>query len=216
MRKLTFIGFFLLLLTSCISIQEAANVVEITQTHNRIAVLPIQATIERKIWMNQEKYAELNRIKSEQTQQRIYSQLEFYSRNGSIHAEIMSPDEVNALLHGSGYPNTALNNNALCSLLQVDAFIYGNILVLEPMNEATAMMLNSANPNFNAITNIVQLNLMLFDAKIGAQIWSSEEVNRGQMGSFKENMQRQVCRRAIRNLPHTLKKRRYKKAYANF
>lgn len=216
MRKLTFIGFFLLLLTSCISIQEAANVVEITQTHNRIAVLPIQATIERKIWMNQEKYAELNRIKSEQTQQRIYSQLEFYSRNGSIHAEIMSPNEVNALLHGAGYPNTALNNNALCSLLQVDAFIYGNILVLEPMNEATAMMLNSANPNFNAITNIVQLNLMLFDAKIGAQIWSSEEVNRGQMGSFKENMQRQVCRRAIRNLPHTLKKRRYKKAYANF
>lgn len=216
MRKLTFIGFFLLLLTSCISIQEAANVVEITQTHNRIAVLPIQATIERKIWMNQEKYAELNRIKSEQTQQRIYSQLEFYSRNGSIHAEIMSPDEVNALLHGAGYPNTSLNNNALCSLLQVDAFIYGNILVLEPMNEATAMMLNSANPNFNAITNIVQLNLMLFDAKIGAQIWSSEEVNRGQMGSFKENMQRQVCRRAIRNLPHTLKKRRYKKAYANF
>lgn len=216
MRKLTFIGFFLLLLTSCISIQEAANVVEITQTHNRIAVLPIQATIERKIWMNQEKYAELNRIKSEQTQQRIYSQLEFYSRNGSIHAEIMSPDEVNALLHGAGYPNTSLNNNALCSLLQVDAFIYGNILVLEPMNEVTAMMLNSANPNFNAITNIVQLNLMLFDAKIGAQIWSSEEVNRGQMGSFKENMQRQVCRRAIRNLPHTLKKRRYKKAYANF
>jgi hypothetical protein len=57
---------------------------------------------------------------------------------------------------------------------------------------------------------------MLYDAKSGWQIWSSEEVNRGQMGSIKENMQRQVCRRAILNLPHTLKKRRYKKAYSQF
>ena len=210
MYKFLLFIFILFVATGCISIQEAPNVVELSQAHNRIAILPIQATIERKIWMNQEKYTELNRIKSEQTQQRLYHQLEFYSRSGSVHAEIMSPDEVNAMLHGAGYPNSALNNNALCSLLQVDALVYGNIQVLEPMNEATAMMLNSANPNFNAITNIVQLNLMVYDAKSGRQIWSSEE------GSIKENMQRQVCRRAIRNLPHTLKKRRYKKAYSQF
>ena len=216
MYKFLLFIFILFVATGCISIQEAPNVVELSQAHNRIAILPIQATIERKIWMNQEKYTELNRIKSEQTQQRLYHQLEFYSRSGSVHAEIMSPDEVNAMLHGAGYPNSALNNNALCSLLQVDALLYGNIQVLEPMNEATAMMLNSANPNFNAITNIIQLNLMIYDAKSGRQIWSSEEVNRGQMGSIKENMQRQVCRRAIRNLPHTLKKRRYKKAYSQF
>lgn len=216
MLKFSIFSFILFVATSCISIQEASNVVELTQAHNRIAILPIQATIERKIWMNQEKYTELNRIKSEQTQQRLYRQLEYYSRSGSVHAEIMSPEEVNALLHGAGYPNTVLNNNALCSLLKVDALLYGNIQVLEPMNEATAMMLNANNPNFNAITNIVQLNLMLYDAKSGQQIWASEQVDRGQMGSIKENMQRQVCRRAIRNLPHTLKKRRYKKAYSQF
>ncbi|MEY3099623.1 MAG: hypothetical protein RIS63_516 [Bacteroidota bacterium] len=216
MYKFSLFIFILFVATSCISIQEASNVVELSQAHNRIAILPIQATIERKIWMNQEKYTELNRIKSEQTQQRLYRQLEFYSRSGSVHAEIMSPDEVNALLHGAGYPNTVLNNNALCSLLKVDALLYGNIQVLEPMNEATAMMLNANNPNFNAITNIVQLNLMLYDAKSGQQIWASEQVDRGQMGSIKENMQRQVCRSAIRNLPHTLKKRRYKKAYSQF
>ena len=163
MSKFLLYTFIFFVATSCISIQEAPNVVELSQAHNRIAILPIQATIERKIWMNQEKYTELNRNKSEQTQQRLYRQLEFYSRSGSVHAEIMSPDEVNAMLHGAGYPNSALNNNALCSLLQVDALLYGNIQVLEPMNEATAMMLNSANPSFNAITNIVQLNLMLYD-----------------------------------------------------
>lgn len=211
--------FLLLLISSfvlfsCVSVQEAQNVVELTQSHNRIAILPIQAMVERKIWMNQEKYDELCRIKSEETQQRLFRQLEFYSRSGALHAELISPDEVNSILFGAGYPNTNLNNNALCSLLQVDAIIYGNIQVREPMNEATAIMLNSMTSNTMMITNIVNLDLSLYDAKLGQQIWHTEQVNQGQMGSIKENMQRQVCRRAIRNLPYTLKKRRYKKAYA--
>ena len=213
MKPILLLLFLSTLLFSCISIQEIPAVVEISQLHQRIAVLPISATVERKIWMNQEKYLELNRLKSEETQQRVYNFMQFYSRNGSIHAEIMSPEEVNAMLHGAGYPNAALNNNALCSLLQVDAVIYGTLQVLEPINEATAIMLNSANSNVTAITNIVQLNLVLYDAKSAIQIWNSEQINQGQMGSIKENMQKQVCRKAVRNLPYNLKKKRYKKAY---
>jgi len=214
MKKLFLLLLSTYLLVSCVSVQEAQNVVELTQSHNRIAILPIQAMVERKIWMNQEKYDELCRIKSEETQQRLYRQLEYYSRSGALHAELMSPDEVNAILFGAGYPNTNLNNNALCSLLRVDAIIYGNIQVREPISEAAAVMLNNMASNSMMITNIVNLDLSLYDAKQGQQIWHTEQVNQGQMGSIKENMQRQVCRRAIRNLPYTLKKRRYKKAYA--
>jgi len=214
MKKLFLLLLSTYLLVSCVSVQEAQNVVELTQSHNRIAILPIQAMVERKIWMNQEKYDELCRIKSEETQQRLYRQLEGYSRSGALHAELMSPDEVNSILFGAGYPNTNLNNNALCSLLHVDAIIYGNIQVREPISEATAVMLNNMVSNSMMITNIVNLDLSLYDAKLGQQIWHTEQVNQGQMGSIKENMQRQVCRRAVRNLPYALKKRRYKKAYA--
>lgn len=214
MKKLFLLLLSTYLLVSCVSVQEAQNVVELTQSHNRIAILPIQAMVERKIWMNQEKYDELCRIKSEETQQRLFRQLEYYSRSGALHAELMSPDEVNSILFGAGYPNTNLNNNALCSLLQVDAIIYGNIQVREPISEATAVMLNNMVSNSMMITNIINLDLSLYDAKLGQQIWHTEQVNQGQMGSIKENMQRQVCRRAVRNLPYTLKKRRYKKAYA--
>ena len=214
MKKLFLLLLSTYLLVSCVSVQEAQNVVELTQSHNRIAILPIQAMVERKIWMNQEKYDELCRIKSEETQQRLYRQLEYYSRSGALHAELMSPDEVNSILFGAGYPNTNLNNNALCSLLQVDAIIYGNIQIREPINEATAVVLNTMTSNTMMITNIVNLDLSLYDAKQGQQIWHTEQVNQGQMGSIKENMQRQVCRRAVRNLPYALKKRRYKKAYA--
>lgn len=214
MKKLFLLLLSTYLLASCVSVQEAQNVVELTQSHNRIAILPIQAMVERKIWMNQEKYDELCRIKSEETQQRLYRQLEYYSRSGALHAELLSPDEVNSILFGAGYPNTNLNNNALCSLLQVDAIIYGNIQVREPISEATAVMLNNMVSNSMMITNIINLDLSLYDAKLGQQIWHTEQVNQGQMGSIKENMQRQVCRRAVRNLPYALKKRRYKKAYA--
>ncbi len=214
MYKFTLIAFLILIATSCVSVQEVPNVVAVTQSHTRIAVLPIQATVERKIWMSQEKYLELNRLKSEETQQRVYRYLQFYSRNGSLHAEVMSPEEVNSMLHGAGYPNTNLNNNALCSLLHVDAIIYGQIQILEPISEAAAMAFSSmSNNNTTIITNIVELDLMLYDANSATQIWDSEQINRGQMGSIKENMQKQVCRRAVRNMPYNLKKNRYKKAY---
>jgi hypothetical protein len=201
------------ILTSCVAVQEAQNVVELSQMHNRIAVVPIDATVERKLWMNQEKYNELNLSKSEETQQRIYNFMQFYSRNGSIHAEIMSPEEVNSILRGAGFPNTKFTNNDLCSLLRVDAIIYGQIEVREPVSEVTAMAISNTYSNAMVITNIVQLTLNLYDAKSATQIWNTQQVNRGQMGSIKENMQRQVCRRAVRNLPYNLKKRRYKKAY---
>lgn len=201
------------LLFSCVSVQEVPDVVGISQAHNRIAVLPIDATVERKIWMTQDKYNELNKSKSEETQQRIYNFMQFYSRNGSIHAEIMSPDEVNSILHGAGFLSTKFTNNDLCSLLRVDAIIYGRIDVREPVSEVTAMAINNTYSNAMVITNIVELTLNLYDANSATQIWNTQQINRGQMGSIKENMQRQVCRRAVRNLPYNLKKNRYKKAY---
>jgi hypothetical protein len=200
-------------LTACVSVQEAPNIVELTQEHTRIAIMPISATLERKIWMNQDKYNELCRIKSEETQQRLYRQLSFYARSGALHAELMTPDEVNSILFGAGYPITPKTNNDLCSLLNVDALVFGNIQVLEPISEATAIMLNSANPNFTAITNVVNLNLSIYDAKRAEQIWNGQTSLHGQYGSIKENMQRKAIRRMVRNVPHTLKKRRYKKAY---
>lgn len=213
MKQLFFLLSLITLLASCVSVQEVPDVVGISQMHNRIAVLPIDAHVERKVWMNQEKYLELNRLKSEETQQRVYRYLQFYSRNGSLHAEVLSPEEVNSMLHGAGYPNASLNNDALCSLLQVDAVIYGQIQISEPISEAAAMAITSMNNNMAPITNIVELDLKMYDAKSATIIWDSEQINRGQMGSIKENMQKQVCRRGVRNMPYNLKKKRYKKAY---
>jgi len=210
--KLLFYFFTLVLLfSSCVAVQEAPNVVQLTQNHNRVAVLPIRATVERKIWMSNEKYLDLCQKKSEEIQLRVFRQLDHYNRDGRLHAEIMAPDEVNSMLFGIGFPNTQFTNTELCSLLRVDAIIWGNIDIREPVSEAAAFALS--NSWLIPITNQVEITLRLYDNQTDTQLWSAYTSRSGQLGSLKRKMQMDVCRRATRNIPYNIKKRKYKKAY---
>ena len=143
---------------------------------------------------------------------RVYRQLEQYSRSGRMFAEVMPPDEVNSMLFGIGFPEKSISNTELCSLLRVDALVWGNIDIREPVSEAAAMALSN-NGWFMPITNFVEINLRLYDNQTDAQIWSANTSISGQLGSLKRKMQMDVCRRATRNIPYNIKKKRYKKAY---
>ncbi|MFM6946200.1 MAG: hypothetical protein ACKOWW_03605 [Flavobacteriales bacterium] len=214
MKRLFYFFTLTLLFSSCVAVKEVPDVVAITQNHSRIAVMPIRATVERKIWMSNEKYLDLCQKKSEEIQLRVYRQLEHYGRDGRIHAEIMAPDEVNSMLFGIGFPNTSLTNFELCSLLQVDALVWGNIDIREPVSEAAAMALSN-NSWIIPITNQVEITLKLYDRQTDTQLWSAYTSRSGQMGSLKRKMQMDVCRRATRNIPYNIKKKKYKKAYLN-
>lgn len=214
MNKLLLLFPLLGLLLSCVSVQEVPNVVSLSQSHTRVAILPIKATVERKIWMSNEKYLELCQKKSEEIQLRLYKQFAFYNRDGRMQAEVMSPDEVNAMLFGIDFPNKTFNNSELCSLLHVDAIIWGNIDIREPVSEAAAIALSN-NSWFIPITNMVEINLYLYDKTTNSQIWSVNSSRSGQLGSIKRKMQMDVCRRSVRNSPYNLKKRKYKKAFTN-
>ena len=129
-----------------------------------------------------------------------------------IVAEVMAPEDVNAMLYGIGFPTTTFTNTELCSLLQVDAIIWGNIDIREPVSEAAAMALSN-NSWFIPITNLVEINLKLYDNQTDTQLWSVYCRRSGQLGSLKRKMQMDVCRRATRNIPYNIKKKKYKKAY---
>lgn len=214
MKRLLYFFTLVILFSSCVAVQEVPNVVQLTQNHSRIAVMPIRATVERKIWMSNEKYLDLCQKKSEEIQQRVFRQLDHYSRDGRLHAEVMAPEDVNAMLYGIGFPTTTFTNTDLCSLLQVDAIIWGNIDIREPVSEAAAMALSN-NSWFIPITNLVEINLKLYDNQTDTQLWSVYCRRSGQLGSLKRKMQMDVCRRATRNIPYNIKKRKYKKAYLN-
>jgi hypothetical protein len=116
------------------------------------------------------------------------------------------------MLFGIGFPEKSISNTELCSLLRVDALVWGNIDIREPVSEAAAMALSN-NGWFMPITNFVEINLRLYDNQTDAQIWSANTSISGQLGSLKRKMQMDVCRRATRNIPYNIKKKRYKKAY---
>lgn len=90
----------------------------------------------------------------------------------------------------------------------------GNIDIREPVSEAAAIALSN-NSWFIPITNMVDLNLYLYDSATDSQIWSVNSSRSGQLGSLKRKMQMDVCRRAVRNAPYNIKKRKYKKALYN-
>ncbi len=212
MKRLLYFFTLVILFSSCVAVQEVPNVVQLTQNHSRIAVLPIRATVERKIWMSNEKYLDLCQKKSEEIQLRVFRQLDHYARDGRLHAEIMAPDEVNSMLFGIGFPTTQFTNTELCSLLQVDAIVWGNIDIREPVSEAAAMALSN-NSWIIPITNQVEITLKLYDSQTDAQLWSAYTSRSGQLGSLKRKMQMDVCRRATRNIPYNIKKKKYKKAF---
>lgn len=214
MKRLLYFFTLVILFSSCVAVQEVPNVVQLTQNHSRIAVMPIRATVERKIWMSNEKYLDLCQKKSEEIQLRVFRQLERYSRDGRLHAEVMTPDDVNAMLFGIGFPEKQFSNTELCSLLQVDAIIWGNIDIREPVSEAAAMALSNSSWII-PITNQVEITLKLYDNPTDMQLWSAYTSRSGQLGSLKRKMQMDVCRRATRNIPYNIKKRKYKKAYLN-
>lgn len=214
MKRLLYFFTLVILFSSCVAVQEVPNVVQLTQNHSRIAVMPIRATVERKIWMSNEKYLDLCQKKSEEIQLRVYRQLERYSRDARLHAEVMTPDDVNAMLFGIGFPEKQFSNTELCSLLQVDAIIWGNIDIREPVSEAAAMALSNSSWII-PITNQVEITLKLYDNPTDTQLWSAYTSRSGQLGSLKRKMQMDVCRRATRNIPYNIKKRKYKKAYLN-
>lgn len=214
MNKILLFSLLSLFFTSCVTVQEATNVVQLTQNHQRIAVMPIKATVERKIWMTPEKYQDICTKKSEEIQGRIYRHLAFFSRTGRMAAEVMAPEEVNSMLFGIGFPTTFYTNSDLCSLLHVDAIIWGNIDIREPVNEATALALSN-NTWLTPITNYVRIDLKLYDLQTDTEIWSAFTSRSGQLGSLKKKMQMDVSRRVSKNMPYNIKKRRYKKAYQN-
>jgi hypothetical protein len=214
MNKLLFITLLSIIFSSCVSVQEVSNVVQLTQNHQRIAVMPIKATVERKIWMTPEKYQDLCNKKSEEIQSRVYRHLAYFSRTGRMAAEVMAPEEVKSMLFGIGFPNQFYSNTDLCSLLHVDAIIWGNIDIKEPVNEATALALSN-NTWLAPVTNYVRIDLKLYDLQTDTEIWNAFTSRSGQLGSLKKKMQMDVCRRVSKNMPYNIKKRRYKKAYQN-
>jgi hypothetical protein len=210
--KLIFVFLCCLCLVSCVQMNYIKDVVPITQRHQIIAVLPPITTIERKIWMSDDKYRELTIQKQNELQKKLIKSFEFRFKNGTSFVEIMDVQLTNDVVTPLGYPQVQFSPLELCKRLNVDGVIESRIDIREPTNELTALVFQN-NGMSNLYTNTLNLKATLFDTLHSVPLWELVDVRFGYLGSIKLLMQRKSISRTTRNSPYNIKKNPFKKLY---
>lgn len=210
--KFSIVFLCCLCLVSCVQMNYIKDVVPITQKHQIIAVLPPITTIERKIWMSDDKYRELTIQKQNELQKKLIKSFEFRFKNGTSFVEIMDVQLTNDVVTPLGYPQVQFSPVELCKRLNVDAVVESRIDIREPTNELTALVFQN-NGMSNLYTNTLNLKATLYDTLHSVPLWDLVDVRYGYLGSIKSAMQRKSISRTTRNSPYNIKKNPFKKLY---
>lgn len=214
MKWLVFFVVFLVL-NACVTVDYVKNIIPITQKHHSIAVLPPRTTIERKIWMSDEVFNELTRIKQLTLQDHLIRSFHRRMNEGKCFVEVLDLTTTNDFVLPSGYLEGKVTAKELCKTMKVDAVIVSSIQILEPVSELTALFFQQA-AGTSLITNSVVLNASLLDSLGNAPLWSLNASKFGGLGSIKQIMVNKVIRRTTRNTPYNIKKNPYRKLYQKY
>lgn len=177
-----------------------------------MAVLPPRTTIERKIWMTDDRYEELTRLKQAQLQDQLIRSFNRRINEGKCFIEVLDINTTNDVALPAGYNEGKISPRDLCKLLKVDAVFESSVQILEPVSEATALFFQQATGT-TLITNSLILNASLIDSLGTAPIWTLNASKFGALGSVKAIMLNKVIRRTTRNTPYNIKKNPYRKLY---
>jgi len=207
--------FILLFLSSCVSVDYLPHIIKITQKHHAIAVLPPRTTIERKIWMTDDRFNELTLQKQSQLQEQLIRSFARRMNEGKCFVEVLDMSSTNDIVLPAGYNEGRIAPRELCKLLKVDAVVESNIQILEPVSEATAIFFQQATGT-TLITNSITLRASLIDTLGNAPIWNLTAIKNGTLGSFKQIMLNKVIRRTTRNTPYNIKKNPYRRLYQKY
>jgi len=206
---------FILVLSSCVNVDYLPHIIKITQKHHAIAVLPPRTTIERKIWMSDDRFNELTLQKQRQLQEQLIRSFARRMNEGKCFVEVLDINYTNDIVLPAGYNEGRISPKELCKLLKVDAVLESNVQILEPVSEATAFFFQQATGT-TLITNSITLRASLVDTLGNAPIWNLTAMKNGSLGSLKQVMMNKVIRRTTRNTPYNIKKNPYRKLYGSY
>ena len=213
--KFGYVLFLGILLSSCVNVTYIPHIIKITQKHRAIAVLPPKTTIERKVWMSDDRYMELTLKKQMQVQDQLIRSFSRRMNEGRCFVEVLDLQSTNDVALPAGYNEGQISPKELCKRLKVDAVIESNIQILEPVSEATAIFFQQTTGT-NLITNSVSLKTALIDSLGNVPIWNLTAIKIGSLGSIKQFMLNKVVRRTTRNTPYNIKKNPYRRLYKKY
>ncbi|MFM7566761.1 MAG: hypothetical protein ACKO4K_08440 [Flavobacteriales bacterium] len=206
---------FPVLLGSCVTTNYVTNIIPITQKHHTIAVLPPKTTIERKVWMSDDRYNELTIQKQLMLQEHLVRSLNRRINEGKCFVEVLDVQATNDIALPEGYHENRISAKELCRALKVDAVVESTIQILEPVSEMTAIFFQQTTGT-TLITNSITLTASLVDSLSNAPLWTLNTAKFGTLGSIKKAMQAKVIRRTTRNTPYNIKKNPYRRLYLEY
>lgn len=202
-------------LGSCVTVDYIPHIINVTQRHHAIAVLPPRTTIERKIWMTDEKFDELTSKKQLQLQDQLIRSFNRRINEGKCFVEVLDLTSTNNVVLPAGYNEGRISARELCKQLNVDAVIESRVEILEPVSELSAIFFQQTTGT-TLITNSFVFNGALVDSLGNIPIWNINTSLFGTIGSIKTLMQHKAIRRTTRNTPYNIKKNPYRNLYKKY
>jgi hypothetical protein len=191
------------------------NIIPVTQKHHTMAVLPPRVTLERKIWMSDEKFTELTMKKQTKLHDQLVRSFHRRINEGRCFVEVLDPNATAYLAFSDDYNQGRITTKELCKLLNVDAVFATSIQILEPVSEFTAFFFQETQGT-TFITNSILLNASLVDSVANSPIFTLNTIINGPLGSIQKIMLNKIIRRTTRNTPYNIKKNPYRKLYKSY
>lgn len=203
--------FLILLVSGCATIYTAPDFGSYRYAHSKIALLTFDVTFEIGDENEIETARELQQLEAEQGesfQRAVYTLFLQGQQRGRYTVEFQDIEKTNTLLNReleqqtSSQELTALTKAEICTILDVDAVISGDITLDRPMGPDTAI----ASRLFSGLigtTNQAHIRMSIHEGEESKLLWNYEHVARGGLLSSPESVARAVMKGATRTFPYS-------------
>ncbi len=182
----------------------------VSKTHKRVAILPLDVTVEMKKLpkdMTREQLDENSINTGFSMQSNIYSQLLKRSKDYTV--KFQDIDRTNSILekNNMSFDDIQLADKAeICKMLEVDAVISGDMRMSKPMSGVGAAALGILVGAWGA-TNKVFVTMNIHENKDSDLLWKYDYEASGSVGSDPESLSRALMRNVAKKFPYKRQKK---------
>ena len=127
------------------------------------------------------------------------------AKRGSLKVKVQSPSETNAKLKKAGLSYETYDEytpSELAELLGVDAVVMGSLETDKPISEGASIALSLLS-GIRTSTNLVAVNLFIYNGIDGDLLINYHKAVSGSVGSSPENLVNTLMRKASRRIAYT-------------
>ncbi len=200
-KSILFLGFVLILFSSCAKIFYSSDAYTLAHQHKLIAILPPTVSIAASKKVDAEAIKEQQRTESLNFQKEMYSWMLKRKMQGQITPELLDVETTNAKLFKAGYPENRYTTAELCEILGVDGIMGSNYSLSKPMSEGAAVAIGLLIGAWGA-TNEVNVSLNINDCTNKKLIFNYDHTYSGSIGSSPERLVDALMRNASKKMPY--------------